>query len=164
MHSQSSDSLEDSRLLNQQKPHGGWFSDASSTSATESFPSYSRPPQSSLSRSPSSSTLLSIYLPASIPPHHPRTPPLYCGLSAIMTAEQLHIQGNIRVQGEVGWFCSPVGGCRVAKTRLISEQTRSGARIKTGNQTPRLRNRLRGVSSFLVSPRQIPSLSDIWIS
>lgn len=97
MHSQSSDSLEDSRLLNQQKPHGGWFSDASSTSATESFPSYSRPPQSSLSRSPSSSTLLSIYLPASIPPHHPRTPPLYCGLSAIMTAKQLHIQGNIRV-------------------------------------------------------------------
>lgn len=41
MRSQSSDSLEDSRLLNQQKPHGGWFSDASSTSATESFPSYS---------------------------------------------------------------------------------------------------------------------------
>lgn len=80
MHSQSSDSLEDSRLLNQQKPHGGWFSDASSTSATESFPSYS--PSNLLSRSPSpSSTLLSIYLPASILPH-PRTPPPYCGLSA----------------------------------------------------------------------------------
>lgn len=28
------------RLLNQQKPLGGWFSDASTTSATESFPSY----------------------------------------------------------------------------------------------------------------------------
>lgn len=92
MRSQSSDSLEDSRLLNQQKPHGGWFSDASSTSATESFPSYS--PSDLLSLS--SSTLLSIYLPASIPPH-PRAPPPYCGLSAIMTAEQLHIQGNIRV-------------------------------------------------------------------
>lgn len=32
--------LEGWRLLNQQKPLGGWFSDASSTSATESFPSY----------------------------------------------------------------------------------------------------------------------------
>lgn len=32
--------LEGWRLLNQQRPLGGWFSDASSTSATESFPSY----------------------------------------------------------------------------------------------------------------------------
>lgn len=32
--------LEDWRLLNQQKPLGGWFSDANTTSATESFPSY----------------------------------------------------------------------------------------------------------------------------
>lgn len=32
--------LEGWRLLNQQKPLEGWFSDASTTSATESFPSY----------------------------------------------------------------------------------------------------------------------------
>lgn len=67
MHSQSSDSLEDSRLLNQQKPHGGWFSDASSTSATENFPSYSRPPILSLALPHPLLFSLFIYPPLSLP-------------------------------------------------------------------------------------------------
>lgn len=59
--------LEGWRLLNQQKPLGGWFSDASTTSATESFPSYLsyllppshlKPPSRVLSFSPSFSPTL----------------------------------------------------------------------------------------------------------
>lgn len=76
MHNQSSDSLEDSRLLNQQKPYGGWFSDASSTSATESFPSYSRPPpilSLSLSLILYSSLYLFTRLYPSPPPSHTTT-------------------------------------------------------------------------------------------
>lgn len=52
--------LEGWRLLNQQKPLEGWFSDASTTSATESFPSYlflSLPLPISLSTLPSSRLL-----------------------------------------------------------------------------------------------------------
>lgn len=96
---------------------------ASSTSATESFPFYSL---SSLSLSLSFILYSSIYLLASIPPH-PRTP--LRGLSAIMTAEELHIRGNIGRGLEGGGFCS-LAECRVAKTRLILEQTCSGTRIK----------------------------------
>lgn len=63
--------LEGWRLLNQQKPLGGWFSDASSTSATESFPSYlsllpAHPPLAV--PSPSRSPILWLFLPLSLFP------------------------------------------------------------------------------------------------
>lgn len=53
--------LEGWRLLNQQKPLGGWFSDASTTSVTESFPSYLFSLFKSLSLSLSLSPSLSLF-------------------------------------------------------------------------------------------------------
>ena len=102
--------LEGSRLLNQQKPHGGWFSDASSTSATESFPSYTHLPTLSLSLSLSLSLTLYLFICL-----YPAT---HCGLSVARVHDndskgncETYSRGeNVRARGWLRFT-----DCRVAK-------------------------------------------------